>query len=70
MAQDNRSAHMLRPKDFLFLTLAGIINAIGVTVFLSPVDLYDSGIARSSWIFPLYSVAAYAAGLKAMDFIA
>lgn len=70
MAQDNRSAHTLRPKDFLILTLAESINASGVTVFLSPVDLYGSGIARCSWIFPLYSVAAYAAGLKAMEFIA
>lgn len=32
----------------LVLTLAGIINAIGVTIFISPVDLYDSGISGTS----------------------
>ncbi len=35
-------------KNFLLLTLAGIINAIGVTVFISPVNLYDSGISGTS----------------------
>lgn len=34
--------------NFLLLTVAGIINAIGVTVFLSPVNLYDSGISGTS----------------------
>lgn len=28
----------------LMLTVAGIVNAIGITIFLSPVKLYDSGI--------------------------
>ena len=32
------------------LTLAGIINAIGVTMFLSPVNLYDSGISGTSML--------------------
>lgn len=32
------------------LTLAGIINAIGVTVFLNPVNLYDSGISGTSML--------------------
>ena len=35
-------------KNFLLLTLAGIINAIGVTVFIAPVNLYDSGISGTS----------------------
>ncbi len=35
-------------KNFLFLTVAGIINAIGVTMFLAPVNLYDSGISGTS----------------------
>ncbi len=30
------------------LTIAGIINAIGVTIFISPVNLYDSGISGTS----------------------
>ncbi len=32
------------------LTVAGIINAFGVTVFLSPVKLYDSGISGTSML--------------------
>ena len=32
----------------MMLTIAGIINAIGVTVFISPVNLYDSGISGTS----------------------
>ena len=35
-------------KNILMLTIAGIINAIGVTVFISPVNLYDSGISGTS----------------------
>ena len=38
----------LHVKNFLFLTLAGIVNAIGVTLFLAPVKLYDSGISGTS----------------------
>ncbi|MBQ4101726.1 MAG: YitT family protein [Oscillospiraceae bacterium] len=33
------------------LTLAGIVNAIGVTIFLAPVKLYDSGISGTSMLF-------------------
>ncbi len=36
--------------NFLMLTVAGIINAIGVTMFLSPVKLYDSGISGTSML--------------------
>jgi uncharacterized membrane-anchored protein YitT (DUF2179 family) len=32
------------------LSIAGIINAIGVTIFLSPVKLYDSGISGTSML--------------------
>lgn len=35
-------------KNFILLTLAGIINAIGVTVFIAPVNLYDSGVSGTS----------------------
>lgn len=38
----------LSPKNFLFLLVAGCINAFGVTVFLAPVRLYDSGISGTS----------------------
>ena len=37
-------------KNFFMLTVAGIINAIGVTMFLSPVNLYDSGISGTSML--------------------
>lgn len=36
--------------NLLMLTVAGIINAIGVTMFLSPVKLYDSGISGTSML--------------------
>lgn len=39
---------LIKMKNILMLTLAGIINAIGVTVFISPVNLYDSGISGTS----------------------
>ncbi len=38
----------LKPINFLFLTIAGMVNAFGVTLFLYPVDLYDSGISGTS----------------------
>lgn len=34
--------------NFLYLTVAGLINSIGVTMFLAPVHLYDSGISGTS----------------------
>lgn len=37
-------------KNFLLLTLAGIVNAFGVTMFLAPVKLYDSGISGTSML--------------------
>ena len=38
----------LRWQNFLFLLIAGCINAFGVTLFLAPVNLYDSGISGTS----------------------
>lgn len=38
----------LRWQNFLMLLLAGCVNAFGVTVFLAPVKLYDSGISGTS----------------------
>lgn len=37
-------------RSFIMMTAAGIINAFGVTVFLSPVKLYDSGISGTSML--------------------
>ncbi len=53
-------------KNLIILFCAGVINSIGVTMFLAPVDLYDSGfsgtsmllsqIAGSSWSFSVFLV--------------
>ncbi len=40
----------LRLSNFILLTLAGMINAFGVTFFLYPVNLYDSGISGTSML--------------------
>ena len=40
----------LRAANLATLTVAGIVNAIGVTVFLAPVQLYDSGISGTSML--------------------
>lgn len=40
----------LRAKTFFLLTLAGTINAFGVTMFLAPVHLFDSGISGTSML--------------------
>lgn len=37
-------------KNFIVLFFAGIINAVGVTMFLQPVKLYDSGISGTSML--------------------
>lgn len=37
-------------KNIAMLTAAGIINAFGITIFLSPVKLYDSGISGTSML--------------------
>lgn len=38
----------LKWKNFVALFIAGCINAVGVTVFLAPVKLYDSGISGTA----------------------
>lgn len=38
----------LQIKNFVALFFAGIINSIGVTIFLQPVGLFDSGISGTS----------------------
>ena len=40
----------LRFSSFLLLFAAGVINAVGVTMFLAPVQLYDSGISGTSML--------------------
>lgn len=41
---------LLEWKNFLLLLISGSINAFGVTVFLAPVGLYDSGISGTSML--------------------
>ena len=36
--------------DIIMLTIAGMINAFGITMFLTPVKLYDSGISGTSML--------------------
>lgn len=45
-----RNVKKFKVKNFILLTVAGIINAFGVTLFLSPVKLYDSGISGTSML--------------------
>ena len=40
----------IRIGNLLMLTVAGIINAFGITIFLTPVNLYDSGISGTSML--------------------
>ena len=40
-------------KNVLMLTLAGLINATGITLFLAPVRLYDSGISGTAMFLAL-----------------
>ena len=45
-----RFIRKLKLRNFIMLTVAGMINAFGVTVFLAPVKLYDSGISGTSML--------------------
>ena len=37
-------------RNFIMLLIAGCVNAFGVTIFLAPVKLYDSGISGTSML--------------------
>ena len=39
-----------RIQNFLMITIAGIVNAIGINLFLLPVQLYDGGISGTSML--------------------
>lgn len=54
----------IKPANVILLTLAGIINAFGVTIFLFPVKIYDSGISGLSMLLdqvtpPLFSLSIF-----------
>lgn len=40
----------IKLTNILMITIAGIVNAFGVTIFLMPVKLYDSGISGTSML--------------------
>lgn len=40
----------IRIKNLLLLSIAGIVNAFGITLFLYPVKLYDSGVSGTSML--------------------
>lgn len=59
-----KTATQLKPKNLIILTLAGIINAFGVVLFLFPVKLYDSGISGLSMLLdqitpPQYTLSVF-----------
>lgn len=54
MKEENKFIKELKEikfSNFVFLFIAGIINSIGVTLFLAPASLYDSGISGTSMLF-------------------
>ena len=53
----------LRPLSFALLLAAGIINSVGVTMFLAPVHLYDSGISGTSMLLWQLTPEAYTLSL-------
>lgn len=50
VAKIRKSRNKVHPLNLLMLTLAGMINAVGITFFLNPVKLYDSGISGTSML--------------------
>ena len=40
----------VKKRNLILITLAGLINAFGVTIFLAPVKLYDSGISGTAML--------------------
>ena len=48
--EDNRM-NKLKWQNFIMLTIAGFVNAFGITVFLAPVELYDSGFSGTAMLF-------------------
>lgn len=48
--KQNQEEVLMKMKNILALTIAGIVNAFGITLFMTPVKLYDSGISGTSMI--------------------
>lgn len=58
-----RELKKLRPLNFLMLTIAGCINAVGVTMFLAPVKLFDSGISGTAMLLAQLTPEAFSLAL-------
>ena len=56
----------LRLTNIFMLTVAGMINAFGITVFLMPVNLYDSGISGTSMLLDQLTPDAFTLSLFLM----
>ena len=56
----------LKFSNILMLTVAGMINAFGITVFLKPVNLYDSGISGTSMLLDQLTPDAFTLSLFLM----
>ena len=50
MTKKAKRIQPLKLRNFLMLLAAGTVNAFGVTMFLNPVGLYDSGISGTSML--------------------
>ena len=44
----------LKPSNFIGLTVAGVINAVGVCLFLTPLYIYDGGFSGTSVLLSRY----------------
>lgn len=53
----------IEPARFIWMAIAGIVSAIGITLFLSPVHLYDSGIAGTSLLLSQVTPAFWSLSL-------
>ncbi len=61
--QLKQSLNTLHWYNFIALTVAGCINAFGVTAFLAPVKLYDGGISGTSMLLSQITPEAFSLSL-------
>ena len=59
MNQLKQKLSAIKWQNFIFLLLAGIINAFGVTLFLFPMKLYDSGVSGLSMLLDQITPPAF-----------
>ncbi|MEG1706417.1 MAG: YitT family protein, partial [Clostridia bacterium] len=50
-----KELHSIKWTNFIFLTLSGLVNATGVTLFLTPVNLVDGGFSGTSFVISALS---------------